>query len=249
MTHDDVRGMAAEYALGTLGPQESAAIDAHLAECAACRDAVADAARVLDALGRGVPQVDPPAALRARVLRAAVDATAPMPARAPAIAPAPSRAFAIAPWLVAAAAAIVAAAAGWQLVAGRAERARVVIEAEAELQRSQAVLTAADLVRFDLRGDGATARARAFWSRSEGLVFSAEGLAPLPSGRTYQLWIISRGTPISAGVFAATPSGTARIVGATPATVTAVDAVAVTIEPEGGLAAPSTAPILAGAAS
>jgi anti-sigma-K factor RskA len=224
MTHDDVRSLAGEYALGALEAGERLAVERHLAECAGCRAYVAADARALDALGRGVPQVAPPADLRARVLAAA------RPPR-----PAPR---ALAPWLAAAAALILFAGAAWQATRRGADH-----------DRSMAIVAAADLVRFDLRADGpGSARARALWSHRHGMVFTAEGLAPLPEGRTYQLWVISRGAPISAGVFDVT-DGRARMVMATPDTLTQVDAVAVTVEPAGGLPAPSTSPILVGSAS
>nr|MDQ3071399.1 anti-sigma factor [Acidobacteriota bacterium] len=116
----------------------------------------------------------------------------------------------------------------------------------ASQERSLAVLRAPDLIQFTLRGEPAQpALARAFWSHRHGMIFTAEGLGALPSGRTYQLWVISKGTPISAGTFEIA-GGQARVVVATPASLTQVDAIAVTIEPAGGLSAPSTTPILVG---
>ena len=226
MTHDDVRSLAPEYLLDALDEASRADVARHLEDCGECRAFFAGEARVLDALGRGVPQVAPPDALRARVLAGARPATT---TRAP-------RSFY--PWLAAAAAVLL-------LVAGGVQFAR----RNAEHDRSMAIVAAADLVRFDLVGDAAgPARARALWSHRHGMVFTAEGLAPLPEGRTYQLWVISRGTPISAGVFEAGAGGQTRIVMETPLSLTQVDAVAVTVEPDGGLPAPSTAPILAGTA-
>ena len=215
MTHDDVRSLGAEYALG-----------------------------VLDALARSVPQVAPPASLRARVLAEASRAGAPQAATVGSL-PA-RRAIAARVWLIAASILLMAGAGAWQLLSTR-ERAREA--GNAEQTREMAVIAAADVVRFDLRGADASARARALWSHRHGMVFTAEGLVPLPSGRTYQLWVISGGKPISAGVFSIAADGRARVVMATPESLTAVEAVAVTVEPEGGLPAPSTTPILAGAAA
>lgn len=241
MTHDDVRTLAGEYALDILDAGERAAMDQHLAACAACRAHVADERRVLDALGRSVPQVAPPASLRGRVLAAAGTAEErPVAIRTVATAR-PMR-----DWLIAASVMLMIASGAWQILSTR-ERAR---DAErAEQARAMAVVAAADLVRFDLTGADTPAHARALWSQRHGMVFSAEGLAALPAGRTYQLWVISRGAPISAGVFAATADGRARVVMSTPDSLTAVEAVAVTVEPAGGLPAPSTPPILAGAAA
>lgn len=246
MTHDDVRELFAEYLFGTLDGASRAGVDAHLASCEACRALLADEARLLDALGRGVDAAAPPPALRERILSAAraegagsAATVTPFAARR-----APARPV---PWLLAAAAAIIALVAGWQMLAARADRERLTAQVS-ERQRSLAVLAAGDLVRFDLRGDTTPAHARAFWSHRHGLVFTAEGLQPVPTGRTYQLWAISGGKPISVGVFQAGSGGAAAVVVETPASLTAVDAIAVTVEPAGGLAAPSTTPILVGAA-
>lgn len=245
MTHDDVRELFAEYLFGTLEASARANVEAHLTACDACRGELAEEARVLDALGRGVDPAAPPPALRERILRAArAEAAAPAIITPTAPRRAPSRPL---PWLLAAAAVLVALVAGWQMVAARGERQRLAAQVS-EQQRSLAVLAAGDLVRFELRGDTTPAHARAFWSHRHGLVFSAEGLQPVPSGRTYQLWAISGGKPISVGVFAAGSNGAAAVVVETPASLTAVEAVAVTVEPAGGLAAPSTTPILVGAA-
>ncbi len=56
-----------------------------------------------------------------------------------------------------------------------------------------AVLTAPDLARIDLVGqpDAPDARARAFWSRERGMVFSASKLPPPPPGKTYQVWVVT----------------------------------------------------------
>ncbi|MDQ3170781.1 MAG: anti-sigma factor [Acidobacteriota bacterium] len=245
MTHDDVRDLAPEYVLGILDPDARAVVARHLEACADCRTYVSEEAAVLDAIGRGVPQSAPPPALRARVLAAArADATSGASETRPRAIAASSRV----PWLLAAAALLLALVAGWQVFAARGERARLEQEL-ARQQRTDAVIASSDLVRFELSGTSDNARGRAFWSHRNGLVFAAEGLAPLPAGRTYQLWVISRGAPVSAGVFDVTPGGHARIVMSTPETLTQVEAVAVTVEPAGGLAAPSTTPILAGPAS
>jgi anti-sigma-K factor RskA len=251
MTHDDVRGLFAEYLFGTLESGPRADVDGHLATCPQCRTELAEEARVVDAIGRSVAPVAPPPDLRARILRAAgEEAGASVHPFGPAAQPASVRRPAL-PWLFAAAAALLALVAGWQLLALQDARERVRVES-ADQERALAVLAAADLIRYDLKSSEAAppdARARAFWSPRHGMVFAAEGLATPPAGRTYQLWVISGGRPISAGVFTTGSTGQARVVIATPPGLTGVEAVAVTVEPEGGVAAPSSAPILAGAAA
>lgn len=86
---------------------------------------------------------------------------------------------------------------------------------------------------------------RIWWDRDAGGTFVAGGLPIPPPGKTYQLWVIAGGKPVSAGVFTVDPrSGVARVRVA-PLSAPA-DTFAVTIEPEGGLPQPSGEMYLAG---
>jgi anti-sigma-K factor RskA len=73
------------------------------------------------------------------------------------------------------------------------------------------------------------------------MVFAATNLPPLPPGRIYQVWLVAGKTPVSAGLIA--PDDTGRGVGIfrTPVDVAGPVSVAVTIEPEGGVPAPTGA--------
>jgi anti-sigma-K factor RskA len=110
------------------------------------------------------------------------------------------------------------------------------------------VLQAGDLVRVDLAGagPGAAATGRAFLSRARGVVFRAEGL-PLPAvGRTYQLWVVDVGGPVSLGTFDVNPLGMSTVARLAPTGLSVVSAIAVTDEPLGGSSGPTTTPLLAG---
>lgn len=114
--------------------------------------------------------------------------------------------------------------------------------AVADAESRVAVLTAPDLARIDLAGQPAAPRAaaRAYWSRSRGLVFTASDLPALPPGRVYQLWVLSaQPAPISAGLLRPNASGRVDVVFDTPADLPKPVAMAVTIEPEGGVPAPT----------
>ena len=90
----------------------------------------------------------------------------------------------------------------------------------------------------------ASARARVYMSPSRGLLFAAEDLPTLPAGRDYQLWAIVAGKPISHGVFGLEANGRAQLLANAPPGP--ADAFAVTIEPAGGVPAPTSAPVLLG---
>jgi anti-sigma-K factor RskA len=69
------------------------------------------------------------------------------------------------------------------------------------------------------------------------------GLAKLPSDKTYELWYIdSGGTPTKAGLLEVTGSRTWRVL---TGALSAGDTVGVTVEPAGGSKAPTTKPIVA----
>jgi hypothetical protein len=105
-----------------------------------------------------------------------------------------------------------------------------------------AVLTAPDLTQVDLQGQqpvAPRASGRAFYSRSRGLVFTASDLPPLRAGRTYQLWVVTAQSPVSAGLLELDTAGRVTQVFNTPPDLAAPVAIAVTEEPAGGVAAPT----------
>ena len=90
----------------------------------------------------------------------------------------------------------------------------------AQTQFTVGVLASADLARIDLAGQKASpdATARALWSRSRGLVFTAANLPAAPDGRTYQLWVVTaQKMPISVGVLKPDAGGRVNVVFNTPA--------------------------------
>ncbi len=77
--------------------------------------------------------------------------------------------------------------------------------------------------------------ARVFWNEQSGLVYlNTKGLPDPPSGQQYQLWALKDGQPIDAGV----ASADATLAQAMK-TITAADAFAITLEPEGGSSQPT----------
>ena len=208
---------------------------------------------LLQGLGQAVPQVDPPLALRARVL----DSVA---GRQPARAAAPRPAA----WQLATAASL-ALAVGLGLytsqLRGRINnlevelrdtrvRANAAEQRVADAQRtaagaqvSLAVLTAPDVARIDLAGQppvAPQASARAFWTRSRGMVFTASNLPPLPAGRIYQLWVVTKEpAPLSVGLLTPDAQGSVSETFSTPPDIPQPVALAVTIEPAGGAPAPT----------
>jgi anti-sigma-K factor RskA len=242
---DEWRELTSAYALDALEEPDRTRLEAHLLECEECAAEVRSWADVTAVLAYAAPPVEVPPEVRARVVQS-VSGTASQDTTAQVIQgrfsrpsttkiPAP-----LGPWLLAAASLLLAVGLGvysLQLRRLASETGTVVV-----------VLAASDLVRVDLAGQvvAPQASARAFWSQAQGLVFTASNLPPLPSGRTYQLWIISGETPVGAGLLKPGQDGRAHAVFSPPAGISRAAAMAVTSEPDGGVPAPTGDKFLVG---
>ncbi len=262
MTHQDVADLAPEYVLGSLDDVSRTRVVAHLAACPQCRAEVAAVSQVFDALGRSVDPAEPPAALRSRIVESAR------------VSAQPERSVArrgVGAWIPLAAA-IIAAVALWQwqnarqevselrarvaelqidaqqLVAARASVAQLEAQVRAMTHQAQ-VLRASDMLAYTLAAHDPArgAHARAYVSHKDGMVFTADGLPPLPADKVYQLWIIVDAKPVSVGVFTPDASGNVYAVMDTPPISVMPTRVAVTLEPAGGRPQPSGAVYLDGA--
>ena len=236
-THDELKANAAGYVLGSLDAVERREFELHLAGCAECAAEVASLRPAIDALATTVPQVSPRAEVRARVLGSV---GAGLQAR-------PRQRAAVGPWLAVAAAIVIAVGAG--LYALRVQRQMADLQARFDQERATAaVLSAPDLARIDLQGQAVApdARARALWSRTRGLVFTAANLPPAPAGKAYQVWVVTARMPVSAGLLMTDPSGDGTQYYNTPPDIAPPVAVAVTLEPAGGVPAPTGEKYLVG---
>jgi anti-sigma-K factor RskA len=252
--HDQFADQAELYVLGALTPAERRAFEAHLAVCPECTADVHRLTPVVGALAHLAAPADPSAAVRQRLL-AVIH----------------GRSRSGASWLATAASVMLAIGLGAYAaqLRGRVSTLETrlretTLRAEAserqtadarrtafEAQSSVAVLAAPDLARIDLAGQPAapSAAARAFWSRSRGLVFTASNLPPPPPGRTYQLWVLTaQPAPISAGVMKPDANGRINAMFDTPPDIPTPVAMAVTLEPEGGVPAPTGEKYLVGVA-
>jgi anti-sigma-K factor RskA len=260
MSHEMFETLAAGYALDALDGDDLVRFREHLAEgCPTCEAMVRDSHEALAVLARQAPPVIPPASVKSALLaRIAVGAaTATPPARR-----SPPRWV---PWAVGTAAAVVATAfVTGMLVAGRYETEIGRLSAETaalreRVQRDEAALReqlvasarVLDLLAdpttrvVTLRGGDPAARAtgRVVWNDAGGGHLFVADLPPAPPGKTYELWTITGRTPRPAGLFDVDASGRAgRRLEAVPEGGP-VDVFAVTLEPAGGVPAP-TGPIV-----
>jgi len=251
MNRDEIDELAAAYALGGLEGEEHARFEALLAagDADAVR-ALRDCEDTLAGLAAAAPEPPPPAVKAALMERIA---TVPAPARA-----LPRRPRALWPVVLsgAMAAGLAALVVGWSVSSTYEKRldalAQSAEQLRAELRSQQAVIAilrdpATQVVALAGLPPAPAARARMMWHAQAGGVFVASGLPALPEGKAYQLWAIAGGhAPVSAGVFTVDAAGTGSLSVRPLPGGAAVNAFAVTLEPAGGLPAPSGAMYLLG---
>jgi hypothetical protein len=118
------------------------------------------------------------------------------------------------------------------------------------LQAHNAVLFAPDTLRVDLAGQtvAPASSARAFVSRQSGMAFTASQLPALSPDKAYQLWVIPQGSaPVSAGLLKPDATGHATLFYPVPPDMPPPAVIAVTVEPAGGVPAPTGDKVLVGA--
>jgi anti-sigma factor RsiW len=234
----------AAYLLGALGDAERREFEAHLQDCAHCREDVTRLRLVSDALLLAVPPVAAPPQLRDRLMdtvRAeadvlsaagpAADRARPAPRRRRFFAPAFSRPLAIAGTLLAL---VLGGALGFGIgTATNDEQTKT--QTVVQVRTVQAKVDAAAAPRgtavIVLRDGVATLRVR--------------GLPAPPAGKVYEVWLLRRGaaapSPTDALFSVSRAQGSGRI--ALPS-VRGVEAVLVTAEPDGGSPAPTSQPFI-----
>jgi anti-sigma-K factor RskA len=256
LDHAALRDLVPLLAAGLLQGPEREAVEAHLPACDECLADYRAHARIAGALAQAVPQVDPPPALRAAVLAGVSARRRSGHTRGNS-------------WLAAAAMLLVAAGLGVLVgslrrdvhrleaqlrdataaAADSRERADTAARIARDAQAPLLVLTAPDVRQINLAGQASSpgASARVFWSRSRGLVLTAANLPAPPPGRVYQLWFISGRVPVSAGLLSPPdPGGALTTTISTPVDIAAPDALAVSLEPAGGVLQPTGSIYLVG---
>ncbi len=90
------------------------------------------------------------------------------------------------------------------------------------------------------------ARAQVYFSASRGMVLAAENLPELPPDRVYQVWAISGDSPVSAGTFQRERDGRGSLIALSQ--IPPPNAMAITVEPTGGVPLPTGPKYLQGLA-
>jgi anti-sigma factor RsiW len=221
----DTHDLTAAYALHALDAEEREAYEEHLAQCARCRDELAQLQESAAALAWAVEAPAPPAPLRARILAEATagrENVVPLPLRARRV------------WQAAAAVAactavglgIWAATLHNSLGTARAHESALQIAAD-PASHTVAIQGGHGMVAVARNGVG---------------VLVVDRLPVAPDGKTYEAWVIPRGgKPVRAGTF---EGGDGMTMVELQMPVPPGATVAATVERDGGVDAPTTKPFL-----
>lgn len=265
LTCDEALELLPLLAIDALDVDERDVLEDHLDRCPSCLAEVASYTEAAAAIALALPQVEPPAALKGRVLAAA---RRPFAIPAPPLGAGRSDARKSATWLrgfrvsfsgLVAAAALVLAIGSliWALnLKGQLDtqsgQIATLSERATNYQKVTAVLQAADTQTRMLSGTNSApdAYGRVYIDpdTGEGMLM-VRGLPPLPQGRSYQLWVVGAdGQRQSAGVLTWTDKqGNGYTLIQCPDKLARWQSFGVTQEPAGGSPGPTGSRVLGGA--
>jgi len=251
-THEQFAEDLPLYALGSLAGEERAAVQRHLAECAACRRELQRLEGDMALLALSASGPAPPQRARQRLQLAIARE------------PRPRSVAMRRPWWTLAPVFACAVLALFSILLWREnarQRDRIEIwKAQAEqnqaaLQQAKdvlALLTAPDAMHVTLVAAQSRPQPAAkaiYLPRRGSLAFFASNLEPLPPQKTYELWLVPAkgGAPMPAGMFRPDARGNAMLLMPRMAEGIEAKTFAVTVEPEGGSATPTMPMVLVGA--
>lgn len=214
----DLHDLTAGYALDALDPGERARYEEHLATCERCREELQDFSQVAGALGRAAGGPAPPASLRDRILEQARD-------ERPNVVPLRRRIAKPVLASAAAVAAVVAVALGlWS----------VSLSGDLDDANDMLAVLGDPNARVHETADG---EANLVVTPTGRAALVVRRLAPAPRGKDYEIWVVEDGVPQRAGLFER--PGVAMLT----RRVARGQTVAVTLEQDGGVDAPTSDPL------
>lgn len=253
------------YALGLLEGEDREQFEAHLRVCVACQQRLAGAQELCALLGMTEPAVAPPPSVKANLMESIRKEKAMDEQKSPQIPAKPARkrkhwglrfslTFAICTiiliWLC-----------SWKWKQNEANVQKVsnmtaqLSQAQETVQQGQKtlhamteVMSAPDTVNVALAHQTGTppGSAHVFYNARMGVVVYTGAIAPAPTDKSYQLWLVpDSGAPVSAGLVASDQK-TGAAVAYVPQGLSA-KAFAVTLEPKGGQPQPTGPKVLVGA--
>lgn len=265
-THEEFEVLAAIEAAGAATAEESRVLEEHLRGCEPCARALDEFSEAAALLAGDLSPVAPPPQVRSSVLSAVRNMSQSVAPDEEAASVDPAEDANVSrwrpnPWWLATAATLFLAMWGWREVAIRAAKEQMDSQ-QAEIRRLSeenqqlaqqkerlsseiTELASVDTRTIALSGQQISpqASAKVFLEpgKRRALVFFSN-LPENAKDRSYQLWIIRADDPSkpqSAGVFDANPTGSASLVIENLPLATEIKALAVTLEPRGGVQSPT----------
>lgn len=225
------------YALDCLDEEEFILVSEHLARCAGCHAALRSYQAVVDQLALTVPEADPPADLKGRLMDR-IQPARPVASQQPRL-----------PWWRRLSTFMQRTTPAW----GLASLLLIVALAVSnlwlwvQLNRQPVWIEPRVMQTVILTGTEAAPEATGL------LVLSLDGqhgtlvvdkLPPLDPERQYQLWLIEDGGRTSGGVFSVSQNGYGSVWVSSPQPLSSYSAFGITIEPEGGSPGPTGEKVL-----
>jgi anti-sigma-K factor RskA len=229
------------YALGLAEEPESGEIRVHLDRgCEECMGEMKRAREMMSLLGGSSDPATPSPKLRRRIL-ASVGVE--------------QRSFGWAPFLAGAAALSLAAAIyfggrEWdfskQVVALR-EQSRAQIIELTRLNEAFAILNSSDTTVSSFGDKQPKPKGKVYVNPAKGMLLIASNLPQAPAGKAYELWLIPKAkgaSPVRFGMFQSESDGSVMHMEHAPLDMTSTAAVAVTMEVDTGVDAPTSTPVI-----
>ena len=238
MNHERFDELKEAYVLGALPEEERLEFERYLMAHPDLRAEVEDLGAVAGLLAFSPQEQEPPPELRHRIM-ATVEAEAARPRTS-------RRSWLAGLWeavgvrdlALAAAAVLVIGLFSWSMLLQGEVR-----DLQGRVQDLQSQPQGPQMIALGSGGTKQGARAVLVTLEGDRAVLVAENMPPVPEGKTYQIWVIKDDTPQPSGLFEPRGDSIAAVV---ENPVEGADAVAVTVEPEGGSKKPTTDPILVG---
>ncbi len=239
--NERIRDLLPDYYLGQLPVEEAEEVRQHLAEHGACREALDEVAQVLDLMPFAIDEAEPPAGLKERVMKRALEGNGRQepPAReaprrvARALASRRGRDWRSVALLAAAAMLVVLLGLGWAYLDLQQDNQRLQAEVR-ELQENNQVREGLVAVAAQGTGRAPEARGTAVVDPSDGrLALDVYNLPEPPAGHSYRAWLVGSGDEaLSLGPMELNERGDGRMTGAVSEPLERYEVLQLTVEPE-----------------
>lgn len=231
MAHEDYKAMMPAYALSALEADEERAFSQHLSECVECRSELAEWENTAAALALSASAAEPSPEVRERIMSAI---------RAEKVVQFPATRRTV--WTsFGSLGAIAAAVLFLALIIGIFVLWQQNRAMQQELAFARLVTTpGAKMTELAGTQQAAGATAKIAYDKNGHAMLVASGLPPAPQGKEYQLWFIVGGNPPMPGKsFAPDKAGQGTLIDQVPREAMESAVFAITLEPAGGLPAPT----------